>query len=169
MLPALFFKMYSSYAIKTQIIDNVPASITLAQAALESSWGESGLTKQANNFFGIKDQTNDEYKGPNVVKDTTEYFNGVKTTVNSKFRKYSTPQGSFNDHASFLHRNPRYAGLFALNITDYKGWASGLQMAGYATDPLYSSKLIQIIEKYNLSQYDQEAVLKKKCLPPPSL
>jgi flagellum-specific peptidoglycan hydrolase FlgJ len=169
MVPQVFFKMYAPYAINTQIIDGVPASITLAQAALESAWGESGLTKQANNFFGIKDQKNDEYYGAYVPRDTTEYINGSPTTVTANFRKYSTPQRSFNDHAIFLKANKRYNSLFSLAVTDYIKWAQGLQAAGYATDPTYASKLVNLVVKYNLTQYDQAAVVKKKSLLPPSL
>lgn len=164
MSPALFFKMYAPYAVTTQIKYGIPASITLAQAALESAWGESGLTKSANNFFGIKDAAKDEWYKEYVVRDTTEYLGGVKTTVSAKFRKYSTPQGSFDDHASFLSANKRYRGLFALAPTDFGAWAVGLSRAGYATDPAYSGKLIGLIDRYKLSEYDAQGVVKKKSL-----
>ena len=162
MKPELFFKMYAPYAIATQAAHGVPASITLAQAALESGWGESELTKTANNFFGIKDQAKDEYKGPNVTRDTTEYINGVKVTVNSAFRRYSTPQGSFNDHSVFLLKNSRYKNLFKIPLTDFEAWAKGLKAAGYATDPNYANKLITLVKAYNLNQYTEQGILKKK-------
>src|SRR4051812_12095771 len=95
--PEIFFNTYSQYAINTQISHRVPASITLAQAALESAWGGSGLTDKANNFFGIKDSEKDEWYGEYHAIDTLEYKNGVPYTTNAKFRKYSSPQGSFND------------------------------------------------------------------------
>lgn len=162
MTPQAFFKTYAPYAEYTQVNDGVPASITLAQAALESAWGESGLTKQANNFFGIKDQANDEWSGANITKDTTEVGNSGAYSTSAKFRKYSSPQGSFNDHATFLKKNKRYASLFALDPTDFVKWAQGLKAAGYATDPSYDAKLVNLIVKYNLQQYDKAAVLKKK-------
>lgn len=164
MSPAVFFKMYSPNAIATQIKYGIPASVVLAQAALESAWGESGLTKSANNFFGIKDAKKDEWYGAYVVRDTTEYIGGVKQTVSAPFRKYSTPQGSFDDHAAFLIANKRYRSLFALQPTDFTGWSLGLQKAGYATDPSYANKLIGLVNRYKLAQYDNEAVLKKKSL-----
>lgn len=160
--PTIFFRTYSKYAENSQIKHGVPSSITLAQAALESGWGGSGLTDKANNFFGIKADTS--HKGSSVNADTLEYINGIPTRVNAPFRSYSSPQGSFDDHATFLKVNKRYKSLFELPITDYKGWANGLQAAGYATDPSYASKLIVMVEKYGLTMYDREAETKKKFL-----
>lgn len=161
MTPTAFFSKYAPYAELTQILHGVPASVTLAQAALESAWGESGLTKNANNFFGIK--ADSSWIGPSYAAGTYEYINGVKTWVpGSKFRKYITAQGSFDDHAKFLKKFNRYAGLFKLPVSDVAGWATGLQSAGYATDPAYASKLIKIINQHGLAKYDQAAAEKKK-------
>lgn len=162
MAPKDFFTTYASWAMDAQNKFGIPASVTLAQAALESGWGESGLTKSANNFFGIKDQANDEWYGAYVEKPTGEVFNGVKTTITSKFRKYSTPGESFKDHASFLLKNKRYAPLFKLEPTNYIGWAQGLKAAGYATALSYDATLINMIYKYKLSDYDAQAVKKKR-------
>jgi len=162
MTPQEFFKKYAPYAINTQIKYGVPASITLAQAALESAWGASTLTVYANNFFGIKDVPNDEWHAENYVAYTKEWNGSAYYSLPQPFRKYNTPEGSFNDHASFLIANRRYKNLFTLPVTDFIKWAQGLQAYGYATDPTYSSKLINLVTKYNLTQYDKEAETKKK-------
>lgn len=162
MAPKDFFNKYANYAMDAQIKFGIPASITLAQAALESGWGESGLTKSANNFFGIKDQPNDEWYGAYVEKPTGEVFNGVKTTITSKFRKYADAGESFKDHASFLLKNKRYAPLFQLKETDYINWAKGLKAAGYATALNYADTLINMVYKYQLNKYDELASKKKR-------
>lgn len=160
MLPKDYFKKYAGFAESTQQNFAVPASITLSQGALESGYGGSGLTVNANNHFGIKaDKT---WKGKTYGAATKEFIGGVWSNPTAFFRAYDSAQESFNDHAAFLKKFPRYANLFKLQPTDYIGWAKGLQSAGYATDPNYASKLITIIEKYNLTQYDIEAEQKKK-------
>jgi len=157
-----FFKTYAPYAINAQNKYGVPADITLAQAALESGWGKSGLTVNANNFFGIKDFPNDDWHAENYVANTKEFGANGYYSLPQPFRKYTTPQGSFNDHATFLKVNKRYGKLFTLPVTDTAGWANGLKSAGYATDPLYASKLINMVTKYNLSAFVKEAETKKK-------
>lgn len=157
-----FFTKYGPYAVDTQIKFGVPASITLAQAALESGWGESGLTKKANNFFGIKDFPNDDWHAENYVAYTKEWNGSAYYSLPQPFRKYTTPQGSFNDHASFLLKNKRYGKLFTLPVTDTTAWATGLKSAGYATDPTYATKLINMVNTYNLKAYDSKAEVKKK-------
>lgn len=152
MTPDLFFSLYAKIAQDEMIRTGIPASITLAQAALESGWGESKLTKEANNFFGIKDHLNDDWNGDFIVKDTTEYKGGNPSIEPGKFRRYLTPADSFRDHSDFLQDNPRYNDLFS--STQWESWAYGLQKAGYATDPKYALLLIGLINKYNLSQYD---------------
>jgi flagellum-specific peptidoglycan hydrolase FlgJ len=162
MQPQDFFKKYASLAESTQVSFGVPASITLAQSALESAWGESGLTKNANNFFGIKDFPNDDWHGEQYVAYTQEYGSSGYYSLKQPFRQYKDAQQCFNDHATFLQKNSRYGNLFNLKITDYIGWAKGLQSAGYATDPTYASKLINLVVKYNLTQYDVAGEQKKK-------
>ncbi len=122
----------------------IPASITLAQALLESGSGVGTLCLQANNHFGIKCRT--DWKGSSVKYDDD--------SAQECFRKYTDPNDSFRDHATFLMAKPWYASLFKLDKKDYKNWAKGLKKAGYATDVKYPEKLINLIEKYQLFQYD---------------
>ncbi len=158
--PALFFKKYYFFAILNQITTGVPASITLSQAAIESGWAGSGLTQNANNFFGIK--ANGNWKGETYSATTGEFYNNQYTIVeNELFRAYKSPYYSFKDHSNFLQDNKRYSALFLLNPLDYEGWANGLQKSGYATSPTYASKLINIINKYDLHKYDKQAIVIK--------
>jgi len=163
MAPQDFFKKYAPLAENTQIKYGVPASITLAQAALESAWGESSLTKSHKNFFGIKADAS--WKGASATMRTIENVAGQNQTQLAKFRIYPTAQDGFDDHGKFLVVNKRYASLFKLPVTDFVNWANGLKAAGYVTDPNYASKLISIINKYNLQQYDDRAIKKKRLEP----
>lgn len=156
-----FFKKYANSAMEAQNLYGIPASITLAQGALESSWGQSGLTVKANNFFGIKDFPNDYWVGEQYVAMTKEQATVGYYSLKQPFRKYKTPADSFADHARFLLTYDRYKPLFSLDVNDYEGWAKGLKSAGYATDNLYPSKLINMIKMYNLTQYDKLAPKKK--------
>lgn len=124
----------------------IPASITLAQGLLESGAGMSRLATKANNHFGIK-----------CHKDWTgDSMPFTDDAPNECFRKYKTVEESYTDHSLFLTRRGRYSSLFDLEITDYKGWAKGLQLAGYATDKGYANKLIKLIEDYELYLYDDK-------------
>jgi len=160
MAPEDFFKLYAPLAENAQIKYGVPASITLAQAALESAWGESTLTKSGKNFFGIKADAS--WTGAKTTMGTIENIGGVNQTQKANFRIYANAQDGFNDHAKFLVDNKRYASLFKLPVTDYQNWAIGLSKAGYATDPDYSGKLIRLINKWQLMEYDQAAIKKKR-------
>ena len=122
----------------------VPASIKLAQAILESGGGLSELARQSNNHFGIK--CHREWDGPKVY--------AADDGPNDCFRKYERVEDSYRDHSEFLVNGARYHSLFNLSITDYKGWARGLQKSGYATDRAYANKLIKLIEDYELYRYD---------------
>lgn len=124
----------------------IPASITLAQGILESGAGEGELTRRANNHFGIKCHG---WSGASVYHDDDR--------SQECFRKYNDPKYSYRDHSLFLTERKRYAALFDLEITDYKGWAQGLRAAGYATDRRYPEKLISLIERYQLYLYDGDA------------
>jgi len=128
----------------------VPASITLAQGILESGAGRGTLCISANNHFGIKCHTG--WTGESVYHDDD--------SEQECFRKYKDPAESYNDHSLFLTTRGRYAALFKLDKDDYKGWAKGLKAAGYATDPKYPDKLIGLIERYELNQYDAEVLNK---------
>lgn len=131
-------------AIRDMQKTGVPASITLAQACLESMDGGSKLAREANNHFGIKCS---DWKGPSVIQDDDK--------KDECFRKYKSTLESYDDHSLFLRTRPRYASLFKLDVTDYKGWAKGLKKCGYATDPHYADRLIKIIEDNQLYLLDQ--------------
>ncbi len=134
---------WASTAVSEMHRSGVPASITLAQGLLESNYGKSPLATKANNHFGIKCH---DWKGEKTYHDDDH--------KGECFRKYSKAEDSFRDHSDFLRYRDRYKSLFDLKITDYKGWAHGLKKAGYATDPSYPQKLINLIETYNLTKYD---------------
>jgi len=143
--PDTYIQKYSSAAQDQMRKYGVPASITLAQGILESGSGKSKLAVEANNHFGIK--CHDTWNGATVHLDDD--------APNECFRKYKSVEQSFEDHSLFL-KKPRYQELFALEITDYKGWAQGLKKCGYATSPTYAKSLIDLIEKYELTQFDTE-------------
>ena len=141
-----YIKKYNNIAVKEMHLYKIPASITLAQGILESSYGTSVLSIESNNHFGIKCHV--DWEGPSVFHDDDE--------KNECFRKYDNVDDSYRDHSIFLSQRSRYQFLFNLRKTDYKGWAKGLQKAGYATSKTYSKKIITLIEKYNLSQFDKK-------------
>ena len=124
----------------------IPASVTLAQGLLESDAGRSRLASKHNNHFGIKCHSRNCPKGHcvNYHDDSPKDF----------FRQYPTAWESFRAHSIFLTRE-RYQSLHKLKRTDYKGWAKGLEKAGYATGAGYGEKLIRLIEDLQLQQYDQ--------------
>ncbi|WP_422349004.1 glucosaminidase domain-containing protein [Flagellimonas sp.] len=126
----------------------IPASITLAQGILESGSGKGELTRKTNNHFGIKCHTG--WDGEFDFHDDD--------AKGECFRKYNHPMYSFRDHSIFLSSRSRYAFLFNYRRDDYKKWAYGLRQAGYATDRKYPQKLIALIERYDLDQYDDEVV-----------
>ncbi|MCY9658104.1 glucosaminidase domain-containing protein [Paenibacillus chondroitinus] len=144
-----FINKIAPAAVEDMINTSVLASITIAQAALESAWGQSA---PGNNLFGIK--------GSGTTQTTKEFINGEWVTIKAGFRSYQNWLGSIADHSKFLLENPRYrnAGFFdQCCARDYAGAANALQAAGYATDPQYAVKLIGIIESNRLQQFDQEA------------
>lgn len=132
-----YIDKYKNAALIEQHNNGIPASITLAQGLLESAAGTSRLAREGNNHFGVK--CHRSYKGDSTHIGTTCY------------RKYRTVHDSYLDHSRFL-KGKRYQELFALSITDYAGWAHGLKRCGYATDPLYAEKLINMIETYGLDK-----------------
>lgn len=139
-----YIQNFKDDAIKEMMIYTIPASITLAQGMLESSFGTSDLAKFANNHFGIK--CHKEWEGPVFIKDDDQ--------KDECFRKYESVLDSYTDHSMFLKSRSCYSSLFELNHTDYKGWAKGLKAAGYATDPRYEKQLLELIEAYKLYKYD---------------
>jgi hypothetical protein len=140
-----YIDKFARIAVQEMIEHHIPASITMAQACLESSDGNSVLTRNSNNHFGIKCKSN--WNGPSVRHTDDE--------ANECFRKYRTPEESFSDHSVFITTSSRYSFLFAYDIRDYKKWAYGLKKAGYATDPAYPAKLIKIIDDFKLYELDQ--------------
>ena len=135
---------YYPIAVEQMERHNIPASITLAQGLLESGAGKSKLARTSNNHFGIK--ADKSWNG----KRTSSMDNGRLCY----FRKYDSVRDSYEDHSMFLVGRQRYASLFKLKKNDYKGWAKGLKQAGYAEDKAYPSKLISLIERYELQKYD---------------
>jgi len=143
--PLDYISYFKTVAINEMHLYGIPASITLAQGILESGSGKGRLARKANNHFGIKCHS---WNGDKIYHDDDE--------AQECFRKYKDPNTSYRDHSEFLANRKRYAGLFKLKITDYKGWAKGLRKAGYATDPNYPKKLISIIERYELHKFDKK-------------
>ena len=146
--PEEYIHTYKDIAIREMKAHKIPASITLAQGLLESGAGNSTLAREAKNHFGIK--CHKGWEGDTYYMDDDE--------KNECFRKYDNVEDSFRDHSDFLCGRNRYAALFDLEITDYEGWAKGLKAAGYATNPKYAQLLIDRINLYDLTQYDQIAL-----------
>lgn len=132
-----YIEKYKNAALIEQRDNGIPVSITLAQGLLESAAGTSRLAREGNNHFGVK--CHRSYRGDSTHIGKTCY------------RKYHTVHDSYLDHSRFL-KGKRYESLFKLPLTDYRGWAHGLKRCGYATDPLYAEKLINMIETYGLDQ-----------------
>jgi hypothetical protein len=141
--------------IKPMVIEDMKrsgilASVTAAQAFIESNKGNSGLATKGNNLFGIKG----EYNGQSVNMETTEYVNGIPIRVHANFRKYPSWAESIADHSAMFNRMKRYANL--RNLTNYKLACQLLQKDGYATSPTYANTLINCIETYQLYKWDEE-------------
>lgn len=139
-----YIDSFKQVAMIEMVEYKIPASITLAQGLLESGSGNSRLAKQGNNHFGIKCKK--DWTGCTILEDDD--------ALQECFRCYKTAEESYKDHSRFLKENKRYAALFQLSITDYKGWAAGLLAAGYATNQKYSELLIRTIEKNGLASFD---------------
>lgn len=150
--PEEYIQTYKDIAMREMREHKIPASITLAQGLLESGAGNSALAREAKNHFGIK--CHKGWTGQTYYMDDDE--------KDECFRKYKNAEESFKDHSEFLCGRTRYAALFELEITDYKGWARGLKAAGYATNPKYAQLLIDRIELYDLTKYDKIALGKMK-------
>src|SRR6056297_2259144 len=141
-----YISTWKDEAIKQMREHGIPASITLAQAILESGDGNSELARKANNHFGIKCHG---WQGQKTYHDDDKR--------QECFRKYRNANQSFEDHSDFLKKS-RYAFLFDYEVTDYKSWAKGLKRAGYATNPKYPALLIRIIEENGLAEFDKQAL-----------
>lgn len=152
--PEAYIDKFSAEAVRQMNNSGIPASITLAQGALESGWGGSELAVNASNHFGIKCHG---WRGQGYRKKTGD--------DHDCFRKYADPEESYRDHTEFLKGRDRYSSLFSLAQGDYKGWAYGLQAAGYSTNPKYASLLIAMIEKYSLYRFDERSVYRTEEMP----
>ena len=139
-----YIDQYKDVAIEQMKRYGIPASITIAQGIFESGAGQSELAVKANNHFGIKCNG---WSGRKSYHDDDER--------GECFRAYDNAYESFEDHSKFLSSRQRYSSLFNLKKDDYKGWARGLKAAGYATNPRYADRLIEIIQLYKLYQYDK--------------
>lgn len=140
-----YIERFKKVAISEMKIFGIPASITLAQGILESNNGNSDLAKIDNNHFGIKCKSKCIGCLCRNYKDDSPY---------DMFRVFPSAWWSYREHSKLLKNSPRYAALFKLKKTDYKGWAIGLQSCGYATSKKYAQSLIRIIEKYKLYKFD---------------
>ena len=135
-------------------------SVTMAQAILESGWGESGLTKQSNNLFGIK--AGGSWSGDVVRYPTKEYVNGQYIDVTADFRAYDSLDASMEDHGAFLAGLSRYANI--IGVKDFREVCRLLQEDGYATAPNYADSLISIIGQYGLAAYDSGLFCFRACV-----
>src|SRR5690606_37398803 len=143
-----YISLYAPVAMQSMKMYGIPASIKLAQGILESGSGNGTLCREANNHFGIK--CKDEWTG--------ETISHTDDAPDECFRKYKSALESYNDHSEFIAHRVYYKNLFTLDKSDYSAWAKGLKKAGYATDPKYAQKLISIIERYKLYEYDQKVL-----------
>lgn len=152
----LYIYNFAGVAQEEMRLYGIPASITIAQGILESGSGNGNLTQRSNNHFGIKCNG---WQGEKVYHDDDE--------AQECFRKYEDPQNSFRDHSLFLFERTRYSFLFDYRSDDYRSWARGLRRAGYATDPRYPEKLISLIERYQLNEFDKAVLGKEANIPLP--
>lgn len=145
----LYIEQYSVEAMRQMRLYGIPASITLAQAIIESGDGHSTVAVTANNHFGIKGEYNGQYVLANDDKP------------NEKFKKYESVSQGFDDHSKilFLERYQKYTR--DLSPDDYKSWAKAIKQGGYASDDDYVAKLIGVIEKNNLQRFDQQVLNEK--------
>lgn len=140
----VYIHKYKDIAVKEMERVGIPASITMAQGILESGYGKSTLSVKSNNHFGIK--CHSSWTGAKTYHDDDRR--------GECFRVYDHPNASYVNHSKFLTSNSRYGFLFRLPKDDYASWAYGLQEAGYATSKTYASKLIELIERYDLDKLD---------------
>lgn len=147
-----FLAKIKPYVVQDMKQTKILASLTAAQAFIESNKGNSGLTTKANNLFGIKGK----YNGQSVNMLTTEYYNGVKRRVYADFRKYPSWLESVNDHSGMFNRMARYKNL--RGETDYVKACNNVKADGYATSPTYATTLIETINKYKLYEIDREVL-----------
>lgn len=156
-----FLREVSGLAIAERLRAGVPASITAAQAILESDWGRAAVAATGNNYFGIKCKA---YWTGATVAHVDDDRDAVGELTESCFRAYASRAESFVDHSEFLLNSERYARLFDIDPIDYRGWARGLKACGYATDPYYADKLIALVERLELYTLDWPEVMREHWL-----
>ena len=149
MTPQDFIAAVKDDAMASAAQTQVYASFAIAEAAVESAWGASKLAIQGHNLFGVK--ADRAWTGNTISFRTREYANNQWVFVNALWRKYPSWLGSFTDHAAFLHHK-RYAKAFLAGSAEE--FTIEIANAGYATDPLYASKIISIINQHDLKQFD---------------
>ena len=147
-----YINNYKELAVIEMYRSGIPASITMAQALHESHYGSSDLAVKANNHFGIKCKS--YWEGGKYYHEDDDYDRSGRL-IESCFRAYESVFDSYIDHSNFLMRTGHYQHLFKIEKGDYQSWAFGLQKSGYATDPKYALKLINIVEKYELDKLDK--------------
>lgn len=155
-----FIQQISRGAVEGMRKYEILPSVTMAQAILESGYGESGLTKASNNLFGIK--AGGSWNGPVVNYPTKEYVNGQYIDTSADFRAYDSLDASVEDHGAFLAGPSRYANI--IGVKDYKTVCQLLQQDGYATAPNYAESLIALIEQYDLAAYDNGLFCFRACV-----
>lgn len=151
MKPEDFLDQILPAALSCQRSSGIPASFTLAQAALESGWGASLLARRGCNLFGVKADRG--WRGPTVPMKTREVINGKSVIVPAEWRAYANWLECLKDRADFFLQNPRYAHCFLEHTGP--GWARAVYAAGYATDPDYPAKLIAVMDDRNLTRFDK--------------
>jgi len=148
-----FINQVGEAAQRSRKTTGVPASVTVAQAILESDWGRSRLARQGNNLFGIKALGSVTGPAGVVTLATWEHVDGSDVVVQAPFKAYYTLEQSIIDHGNFFTRNRRYADALAVG-NDARAFAQAIQNDGYATDPSYASKLIALMDRYDLYRFD---------------
>ena len=147
-----FLKSAVPAALQSQKLTGIPASITIAQAILESGWGKTALARKANNFFGIKATA---HLVPNqyIEMPTHEFVDGRSTPTMAKFARYASPAESFTAHAALIANADRYAPAMAAR-GDATAFAREIQACGYSTNPDYAKALMALVNEFDLTQYD---------------
>jgi flagellar rod assembly protein/muramidase FlgJ len=153
MTPEEFIATIAPAAKASAAKTGIPASFVVAQAALESGWGESKLARFGFNLFGVK--ADKAWKGNTLTMNTREFLHGEWVAVPASWRKYADWLGCLDDHAAFLLGNPRYKIAFNGKRTG-EDFARCIQSCGYATDPDYANKVIAVMRSHNLAELDTQ-------------
>ena len=157
-----YIEKVAKLAIEDYPTSKLLPSTVIAQAILESDWGRSELATKANNHFGIKDKP--EWKGDIVIKGTWEVVDGSDTTVEAAFRSYDSLEESVKDHGAFLTTGWRESHYNVKGVKNYREAIYNIASGGYATDPNYASKLINLVEANNLTKYDEKVGVKQQAI-----